>query len=135
MKRIRFWKWVVTYDAPRRRVRRLFGSEREARRLYKALARAQAPFQAIYSFERPVRRGRRRRLGNLWFICDRPGWWFSECGRSAVFCMLRGTAQEQWELYRQGQDSRGRWVDTQEHLESGLAMADLDRAKVLREAT
>lgn len=132
--RIGFWRAVVTYDSARGRLRRLFVSEAGARRLYRALARAGASFQAIAVFDRPIRRGPRRRLGNLWFICDRPGWWFSECGRFSVFCMLKGTGSEQWQLFRQGRDNRGRWNDTLVFLESCLGMGDFRTSKALLEA-
>lgn len=77
-------------------------------------------------------RGRIRYIAGVRFVSDRPGWWFSDCGRYAIFRMLTGTSFEQWELYRRGRDERGKMDDCHELISTDLALIGFTFDKKLK---
>ena len=77
-------------------------------------------------------RGRIRYIAGVRFVSDRPGWWFSDCGRYAIFRMLSGTSYEQWELYRRGKNDRGELDDCHELISTDLALIGFSRNKDLK---
>src|SRR5215467_9316380 len=67
-----------------------------------------------------------------YIVSDRPGWWFSDCGRYAIFRMLSGTIYEQWELYRRGKNHRGEPDDCHELISTDLALIGFTFDKKLK---
>lgn len=127
-------RWAVAYSGPTGAIERiLLANERSARALYRGLARQECQVQWIYPLPRPLRNGARRQIGGVRFVADRPGWWFSECGRFAVLRQT-GAARARWGLYRQGRDARGDWLDRLDLVRFGDSLGELAACRELRRA-
>jgi hypothetical protein len=128
-------RWAVAYIGYTGAVERiLFPNERGARAVYRQIARRECQAQRIYPLPRPIRNGPRRRIGGVRFVADRPGWWFSECGRFAVL-RQPGGRPERWGLYRQDRDVRGDWLGGLEFVQFGASLEEISRSPALRKAS
>jgi hypothetical protein len=122
-------RWAVTWEPWGKKPRReFFATEKKARAFYKKLFRSSPASQGIEELPAPLVLGRRRMIGGVQFRSDGTGHWFSEDMKYAAFHMLRGTAWDQWELYRRGKTESGTWGDCLELLETGFALADFKSA-------
>lgn len=124
-KSLKVARWVVTWKPWGKEIRKEFlSNEKKARAFYKRLFRQAPEEQAIEELLAPLVLGRSRMISGVRFRSDGQGHWFTEDRKHAIFHMLRGTSWKQWELYRCGENDRGKWDDCLEFLEPGLALSD-----------